>query len=121
MARPPGRSKTARLTVNLEPQEYASLRALARREDVPLEEYLEGGIERFKRDPAANGKYDSDPDDESSYYRMAHPGVLWDGTHGDPLPADGGIKRPAFVQPARPARTRPGAISGSETGGKAAK
>ena len=86
-----------------------------------LEEYLEGGIGRFKRDPAANGKYDSDPDDESNYYRMARPGILWDGTHGDPLPADGGIKRPAFAQPARPARTRPGAISGSETGGKAVK
>ena len=36
MARPRGRTKTARLTVNLEPREYASLLALARREDVPL-------------------------------------------------------------------------------------
>lgn len=36
MARPRGRTKTARLTVNLEPQEYASLQALARQADVPL-------------------------------------------------------------------------------------
>ena len=36
MARPRGRSKTARLTVNLEPQEHAALIVLARQEDVPL-------------------------------------------------------------------------------------
>jgi len=36
MPRPRGRSKTARLTVNLEPREYAMLLALARTEDVPL-------------------------------------------------------------------------------------
>ena len=36
MARPRGRTKTARLTVNLEPREYETLRALAREQDVPL-------------------------------------------------------------------------------------
>lgn len=36
MARPRGRTKTARITVNLEPSEYASLLAVAHKEDVPL-------------------------------------------------------------------------------------
>lgn len=36
MARPRGRKKIARITVNLEEQEYAALVALARAEDLPL-------------------------------------------------------------------------------------
>jgi len=36
MARPRGRKKIARITVNLEAQEYAALVALARAKDLPL-------------------------------------------------------------------------------------
>jgi hypothetical protein len=36
MPRPRGRIKTARITVNLQPHEYATVLDLARKEDVPL-------------------------------------------------------------------------------------
>jgi len=36
MARPTGKSKTARVTVNLDEHAYAILLAIARREDVPV-------------------------------------------------------------------------------------
>lgn len=36
MARPRGRCKTARVTINLEDRAYAALAALAGREDVPI-------------------------------------------------------------------------------------
>lgn len=36
MARPRGKSKTARVTVNLDEHAYAILLAIARREDVPV-------------------------------------------------------------------------------------
>ena len=36
MARPRGRTKTARISVNLSPQEYACLVAMASQEEVPV-------------------------------------------------------------------------------------
>lgn len=62
-----------------------------------IEDYLKGAVGRFKRDPAANGKYDGDPEDKDNYYRVPRPGILWNGAHGEPLPADGGAKRPAHI------------------------
>ncbi|MBF9036836.1 hypothetical protein HKCCE2091_21590, partial [Rhodobacterales bacterium HKCCE2091] len=65
-----------------------------------LEPYLKGALGRFddRREPpkpkVAKG-------DDDGYYRVAHPGLLWNG--GDeresaPLPADGGRQRPAHMQ-----------------------
>ncbi len=65
-----------------------------------VEEYLKGGRGRFAREhvPNANGngKLPSDAEKNGSagsYYRIAHPGILWNGARGDPLPSDGGEKR----------------------------
>jgi site-specific DNA-methyltransferase (cytosine-N4-specific) len=56
-----------------------------------LEEYLKGALGRFKREVAV--KTESNPDAEDNYYRVPRPGILWNGSHGAPLPADGGAKR----------------------------
>src|SRR5579864_1004425 len=67
-----------------------------------VEDYLKGALGRFHRDPAASGKYCSDPEDETNYYRVPHPGLLWNGTHAKPLPTDGGAARPAKLDYAVP-------------------
>ena len=56
-----------------------------------VEEYLEGALGRF-----VNGGQKPDRpgvDDDSSYYRVPRPGLLWNGYTGDPLPTDGGRTR----------------------------
>lgn len=56
------------------------------------EEYLKGAIGRFER-----GSYEkpvSNPEDESNYYRVPRPGILWNGEQEDRLPEDGGKHRP---------------------------
>ena len=61
-----------------------------------LEEYLEGALGRFTPGGMASVRLPkSDQDD--NYYRIPRPGLLWNGTDGDPLPADGGKARPASV------------------------
>lgn len=60
-----------------------------------IEDYLKGAVGRFVRDPIQREQ--GDPADSRNYYRMSRPGILWNGTHGDKLPADGGQKRPASV------------------------
>lgn len=50
--------------------------------------YLDGAVGRFKG-PAKQLA----PKGEDGYYRVPHPGILWNG-EGDPIPADGGKKRP---------------------------
>ncbi len=62
-----------------------------------IEDYLKGALGRFDRSPVANGKARTDPDDESNYYRVPRPGILWNGAHGDPLAADGGKNRPPGI------------------------
>lgn len=54
-----------------------------------------GALGRFEREPAANGKPsgNGNVEDEGIYYRVPHPGILWNGAHGVPLAADGGAKR----------------------------
>jgi len=47
MPRPRGRSKTARLTVNLEPQEYAALQSFAHREDVAVAWLIRRAVTEF--------------------------------------------------------------------------
>lgn len=62
-----------------------------------VEEYLQGAIARFLRPAnqlafvAPTFKQESD---DSTYYRIPRPGILWNGADGDPLPEDGGKKRP---------------------------
>ncbi len=58
-----------------------------------IEDYLKGALGRFVREPAASGKEPADPKDNKNYYRVPRPGILWNGAHGAPLPADGGAKR----------------------------
>lgn len=60
-----------------------------------VEEYLSGALGRFGADAVSNGpaKLVRAEDEDSNYYRLPHPGILWNGTH-DALPADGGRKRP---------------------------
>lgn len=47
MARPRGRTKTARLTVNLDERAYAALLAVAGREDVPIAQVARRAIVAF--------------------------------------------------------------------------
>ena len=56
------------------------------------EEYLQGALGRFSGNSATppDGRR---PDDDSSYYKMPHPGILWNGADGAVLPADGGKQR----------------------------
>lgn len=58
-----------------------------------LEDYLRGGVARFpgrEAPPAADGRRLAE-----HFYRAYHPAATWNGIEGDPLPADGGQKRPA--------------------------
>ena len=47
MARPRGRTKTARLTVNLDDRAYAALLAVANREDMPVAQVARRAIADF--------------------------------------------------------------------------
>ena len=57
-----------------------------------VEEYLQGAIGRFI-DRTANSQESRRENDASSYYRIPHPGILWNGRNEDELPSDGGKKR----------------------------
>jgi DNA modification methylase len=59
-----------------------------------VEEYLVGALGRFVEGNAVarNGRQ-LKVDDNSNYYRLPRPGILWNGVEGDSLPADGGQKR----------------------------
>jgi site-specific DNA-methyltransferase (cytosine-N4-specific) len=62
-----------------------------------MEEYLAGALGRFERDATTaeqQAKLQRAEDEDSNYYRLPHPGILWNGEHGDTLPADGGKTRP---------------------------
>ena len=56
-------------------------------------DYCEAALGRFVRDPQQTAKPITDPDSPSNYYRLARPGILWDGDPGGPIPEDGGKKR----------------------------
>lgn len=61
------------------------------------EEYLEGALGRFEtgnvESIAARASVAAKLDDESNYYKLPRPGILWNGSHGDPLAEDGGKRR----------------------------
>jgi site-specific DNA-methyltransferase (cytosine-N4-specific) len=87
-----------------------------------LEDYLKGARGRFERPAAESAEPDAKPRKNGKtkqlakstnnprtaeasakalpngkgvpiYYRVPHPGILWNGAHGPALPADGGAKR----------------------------
>lgn len=58
-----------------------------------LQDYCEAALGRFQRDPQETAKPVTNPEDPSNYYRVPRPGILWNGTHGEPLPEDGGKER----------------------------
>ncbi len=62
-----------------------------------MEEYLKGAVGRFTPNGAATVKDPAKAKPEDGYYRVPRPGLLWTGTDGELLPADGGRKRPANV------------------------
>ncbi len=62
------------------------------------EEYLLGALGRFVSVTPATSDAKR-PHDEAIYYRMPHPGILWNGSNPEALPADGGKKRVLTVQP----------------------
>ena len=59
--------------------------------------YCEAALGRFERDPCEAAKPAISPDDPSNYYRVARPGILWNGEEGDLLAEDGGKARPLSV------------------------
>ncbi|MCP4704506.1 MAG: site-specific DNA-methyltransferase, partial [candidate division Zixibacteria bacterium] len=60
-----------------------------------VEEYLEGGLGRFnKKNLNLSGTRGKAPD-KNVYYKIPRPGLLWDDEENEePLPKDGGRKRP---------------------------
>lgn len=56
-----------------------------------VKEYLDGALGRFKE--RSELKSQPVPKIAEGYYRISHPGVLWNGDT-EPLPRDGGKKRP---------------------------
>ncbi|MGO8943849.1 MAG: DNA-methyltransferase [Syntrophobacteraceae bacterium] len=65
-----------------------------------VEEYLQGAKARFIRPSRPIEQLAFMPslpkadDNESNYYRIPRPGILWNGSDGVELPVDGGQKRP---------------------------
>lgn len=77
-------------------------------------EYCEAALGRFVRDPAQTGKEAAKPKDHpSNYYRIPHPGILWNGEPEDPLPEDGGKKRQLNRKTADQRKKRPRPRQGS--------
>lgn len=58
------------------------------------EEYLRGAKARFEDSGQPCGKERSVRKAGEGYYRVPHPGLLWDQTDPEPLPEDGGRARP---------------------------
>ncbi len=58
-----------------------------------IRDYCKAAVGRFVRDPQKTAKPVTDPNSPSNYYRLARPGILWNGDHGESLARDGGEKR----------------------------
>jgi len=58
-----------------------------------IEDYLKGALGRFGRESIVKTKEATSPEREDNYYRLARPGLLWNGTDGPMLPLDGGATR----------------------------
>ncbi len=80
-----------------------------------VEEYLNGALGRFKS--RADVKPQPVPKIADGYYRIAHPGLLWNG-EGEPLPSDGGKKRPKhIVTRGSKTKTKAGEVKGERDNG----
>jgi site-specific DNA-methyltransferase (cytosine-N4-specific) len=71
-----------------------------------VEEYLEGALGRFMGSPPAERPT---PKDESSYYKVPRPGLLWDGQN-ESIAADGGQVR-KVKKPLKDASVKTSAVS----------
>jgi site-specific DNA-methyltransferase (cytosine-N4-specific) len=60
-----------------------------------VEEYLEGALGRFEKAKTGNAPPPYGVHDESSYYKVPRPGLLWNEWEDDRLPEDGGRQRPS--------------------------
>lgn len=68
-----------------------------------VEEYLDGALARFQRN-TKDAEAKPMKDDGSNFYRIPHPGILWNGDEA-PLPADGGAKRPPGIKKSSPLKS----------------
>lgn len=67
-----------------------------------VEDYLKGALGRFEKPPEEPKKkkhvqkplLNGDDEDDDNFYKLARPGVFWNGTNDPPLPGDGGKTRP---------------------------
>ena len=62
------------------------------------EEYLRGALGRFANGTEAPSESQTRREDESGYYRLPRPGLLWEDNDGGRLPSDGGKKRPTGTE-----------------------
>jgi site-specific DNA-methyltransferase (cytosine-N4-specific) len=69
-----------------------------------IEEYLVGGLGRFGQGIEKPAKAQDKTGDDDGYYRLPHPGLLWNGGDPQPLPQDGGQKRPPKRNAPAPSR-----------------
>lgn len=58
-----------------------------------VEEYLQGALGRFENVVSKAGRPPTDVEDDSNYYRLPNPGLLWGDALPEPLPLDGGRQR----------------------------
>jgi len=65
MGRPPGRTKTARISVSFEPQVYGALVGLARRQDVPVAQIIRRAVAQLVGPEATANGSPSDPSSEN--------------------------------------------------------
>ena len=67
MGRPPGRTKTARISVSFEPQVYGALVGLAKRQDVPVAQIIRRAVAQMVApEAAANGAPSGAPADNAA-------------------------------------------------------
>jgi predicted transcriptional regulator len=67
MGRPPGRTKTARISVSFEPQVYGALVGLAKRQDVPVAQIIRRAVAQMVApEVAANGAPSGGPADNAA-------------------------------------------------------
>lgn len=77
-----------------------------------VEDYLRGAKGRFEAPTEQSKTAKVQKGEDDGYYRIPHPGLLWNGGDPEPLPTDGGRKRPTKAQGAgkKKAKTLPVAM-----------
>lgn len=66
MARPRGRTKTARISVSFEPQVYGALVGLARHQDVPVAQIIRRAVAKMVVPGATSNGSPSEPSSENA-------------------------------------------------------